>query len=33
MRDSRTIVIPISWIVEDPEVALTASWRFAEAAR
>jgi hypothetical protein len=33
MRDSRTIVIPVSWMVENPEVALAASWRFAEAAR
>jgi hypothetical protein len=28
-----TMVIPVSWMVEDPEVALTASRRFAEAAR
>jgi hypothetical protein len=33
MRDHRTIVIPVSWMVEDPEVALTASWRFAEASQ
>jgi hypothetical protein len=30
---SRTSVIPVSWMVEDPEVALLASWRLAEVAR
>jgi hypothetical protein len=33
LRPTSTIVIPVSWMVEDPEVALLASWRLAEAAR
>jgi hypothetical protein len=33
LTSADAIVIPISWMVEEPEVALTASWRFAEAAR